>query len=230
MKVEIWSDVVCPFCYIGKRKFEQALDKFAGKETVEVVWKSFQLDPSTQPAPGVSVIENLAEKKGISIEHSEKMHENVTQAASEVGLEYNFDKAIVANTMSAHKLTHFAAKHGLQDAIEEALFKAYFTEGKNIGDIETLLSIASDLGLDKDEAKKALHDSLYAAEVQKDIEEAQLLGVRGVPFFVFNRQYAVSGAQPSDVFSDILAKVAQEETQLKEVITGNSCDVDGSCD
>src|SRR5690349_965546 len=100
MKIEIWSDVVCPFCYIGKRKFEQALDKFTGKENVEIVWKSFQLDPSTRPAPGVSVIENLAEKKGISIEHSERMHENVTQTAAEVGLEYNFGKAVVANTLN----------------------------------------------------------------------------------------------------------------------------------
>ncbi|WP_207533208.1 DsbA family oxidoreductase [Desertivirga arenae] len=230
MKVEIWSDVVCPFCYIGKRKFEQALDNFAGKDNVEIIWKSFQLDPTTKSAPGVSVIENLAEKKGISFEHSEKMHENVTQSAAEVGLEYNFDKAIIANTIKAHQLTHFAAKYYLQDAAEEALFKAYFTEGKDIGDIETLVALAEELGLNKEEARKALDNNNYITDVKKDLEEAQQLGVRGVPFFVFNRQFAVSGAQPTEVFADVLAKVAQEESQLKEVITGDSCDVDGSCD
>jgi len=229
MKIEIWSDVVCPFCYIGKRKFELALEQFQGKENVEIVWKSFQLDPGTRTVAGLSVIEHLAEKKGISIEHSEKMHENVTMAAAEVGLEYNFDKAQVANTLKAHQLTHFAAKHNLQFKAEEVLFKAYFTEGKNIDDIETLGAIAEEIGLNKDEAITSIQSKTLLNEVQKDIDEAQQLGVRGVPFFVFNRQYAVSGAQPVEVFSDVLQKVAQEESKLKEVISGDSCDINGNC-
>ena len=230
MKIEIWSDVVCPFCYIGKRKFELALEEFKGKDDVEIVWKSFQLDPSARPAPGVSVIENLAEKKGISLEHSEKLHEDVTQIAAEVGLKYNFDKAVIANTLKAHQITHIAAKHNLQDKAEEALFTAYFTDGKDIGDTETLVEIAEEIGLNREEVLTALEHQTYAKEVQADIDEAQQLGVRGVPFFVFNRQYAVSGAQPVEVFADVLEKLSQEENKLKEVVSGNSCDIEGNCD
>jgi len=229
MKIEIWSDIICPFCYIGKKKFELALEQFEGKDKVEVVWKSFQLDPSATTDKNVSVIENLATKKGISLEHSEKLHDDLTQVAAEVGLEYNFDKAIVANTLSAHQLTHFAATQHLQDKAEEALFKAYFTEGKNIDDQETLAQLAQDLGLNKEEAISALQNKTLLQNVQKDIREAQEIGVRGVPFFVFNRQFAISGAQPVESFLEVLRKAATEERNI-EVISGASCDVDGNCD
>lgn len=227
MKIEIWSDVVCPFCYIGKRKFELALANFPERDNVEIVWKSFQLDPSAKAQPGASVIESLAEKKGISLEHSEKLHDDVTRTAAEVGLEYNFDKAKIANTLKAHQLTHFAAKHHLQHEVEEALFKAYFTEGKDINDMETLAEIASSLGLPADEVKEALTKDQYIKDVQEDILEAQQLGVRGVPFFVFNREFAVSGAQPVEVFADALKKAVKEK-ELK-VIEGDSCSTDGEC-
>ena len=228
MKVEIWSDIVCPFCYIGKRKFELALEQFEGKDKVEIVWKSFQLDPSAQAEPGGSVIDSLAEKKGISREHSEKLHDDVTRIAAEVELEYNFDKAKIANTLKAHQLIHFAAKYKLQNQAEEVLFKSYFTEGKDLNDIKTLVEIAQSLGLDPGAAEKALTENQYKKEVQNDISEAQQLGIRGVPFFIFNREFAISGAQPIEVFADVLKKSAAKEKELK-IIEGDSCSIDGEC-
>jgi predicted DsbA family dithiol-disulfide isomerase len=145
MKVEIWSDVMCPFCYIGKRKFEKALEQFPHKNTIEVVWKSFQLDPSTVTDPSLSTIENLAHKKGWSKEQANETVAYVSNIAKQVGLTFNFEKAVVANSFDAHRLSHLAKKYGKQNELEEKLFAAYFTEGKNTADYETLLQIGTDL-------------------------------------------------------------------------------------
>jgi predicted DsbA family dithiol-disulfide isomerase len=210
MKVEIWSDVMCPFCYIGKRRFELALRQFPGRDDVTIEWKSFQLDPEIVTQPGKSVNEYLAERKGWTLEYARELNDHVTQMAREVGLQYDFDKAVVANSFDAHRLSHFAKKHGLQDALEERLFRAYFTEGKNTADHETLVQLAVEVGLNSDDVRRVLAGSDFADEVNIDAYEGHQVGARGVPFFVFNNKYAVSGAQPAEVFLQVLEKTAEE--------------------
>jgi predicted DsbA family dithiol-disulfide isomerase len=234
MKIEIWSDIVCPFCYIGKRKFENALAQFPHKDQVEVVWHSFQLDPELKHVPGKSMNEVLAEKKGWSLEQTRQMNRQVTAMAQEVGLNYNLDEAIPANTFNAHRLTHLAAQHNLQDQAEERLFIAFFTEGKNIGDPEVLLQIGTEIGLPEEEVRQMLQGDVYADVVQQDSYEAQQLGIRGVPFFVINRKYGVSGAQPSELFLQTLNKVWEEEkpalVSLNQTEGSDTSCTDGFCE
>jgi predicted DsbA family dithiol-disulfide isomerase len=231
MKVEIWSDVMCPFCYIGKRKFEHALQQFENNDNVEIVWKSFQLDPGMKTQADKNTHQYLAERKGWTLEYAKQVSSQVSTMAKDVGLDYDFDKAVVANSFNAHRVSHLAKKYTLGDAMEEALFKAYFTEGKNIDDKQTLIQLGTGIGLKAIEVEEVLNSDLYAAEVEQDIMEAQQVGVRGVPFFVIDRKYAVSGAQPSDVFLAALHK-AWDETAPQ---TGNaasdaaSCDINGNC-
>ena len=231
MKVEIWSDVMCPFCYIGKRKFESALEQFPGKGNVEIRWRSFQLAPDLKTDPGISAHEYLAEKKGWTLDYSLDVHNQMTATARGIGLEYNFDKAIPANSFKAHRLSHLAVKHDLQNAAEERLFAAYFTEGLNIDDDETLLRLGKEIGLPGDEIVAMLESDLYADNVQEDIYIAQQIGVRGVPFFVFDNKYTVSGAQPSEVFSGVLEKIRAESALVagNDNTDGVSCSADGEC-
>jgi len=210
MKIEIWSDVMCPFCYIGKRKFEAALEQFDNKANVEVVWKSFQLNPNMKTDPGKNITEYLAEIKGWSIQQAKEMNTHVTNMAKEVGLHYDFDKAIIANSFDAHRLIQLAKKYGKGDEAEELLFKAYFTEGKNTDDHSILIEIGVSIGLNELEVKQVLASDQFADDVNKDILEAQQIGVRGVPFFVFDRKYGVSGAQPTEVFIETLTKAWAE--------------------
>jgi predicted DsbA family dithiol-disulfide isomerase len=204
MKVEIWSDIVCPFCYIGKRRLEKALEKFPDSQKIDITWKSFQLNPAMKTEPGKSINEYLAETKGWSEEYAIQANERVTDMAAEEGLEYAMDKAVVANSFDAHRLIQLAKTQGRDDAMEELLFKAYFTQGKNIADPDTLLQLGIDAGLDTAVIKKLLNSDDNADKVEQDIYEARQIGVRGVPFFVFNNQYAVSGAQPVEVFLSAL--------------------------
>jgi predicted DsbA family dithiol-disulfide isomerase len=232
MKVEIWSDVVCPFCYIGKRKFENALAQFGPRGEVQVEWKSFQLTPDFVPTPGESIHASLAKKKGVPEAEGRRMNDYMTQAAKEVGLDYQFDKAMPANTFLAHQLIHFAAHNGQQGAMKERLFAAYYLEGQNLNDVDTLVKLAAEIGLDADAARQALAAGTYANEVRRDEYEAQQIGVRGVPFFVFDDKYAVSGAQPSEVFAEVLDKVWEEahpKTQPVLLNDGPACGPDG-CD
>ncbi|GAA4467332.1 DsbA family oxidoreductase [Nibrella saemangeumensis] len=237
MKVEIWSDIVCPFCYIGKRKFEQALQQFGDKEDIDIVWRSFQLMPDIQPKPGQNTYAMLAETKGISQQQAKQMSDHVTTVAAEVGLTYHLDKAVVANTLNAHRLTHLAAKHGLQDKAEERLFTAYFTEAKDINDHEVLAQLGTEIGLDADEVRQMLQSDAYAEEVKHDQYQARQVGVRGVPFFVFNDRYAVSGAQPSDVFLGALQQSWSEWKREKPTVLASAdaaadgafCGPDGNC-
>ncbi|HEU4717457.1 MAG TPA: DsbA family oxidoreductase [Bacteroidia bacterium] len=209
MEIEIWSDVMCPFCYIGKRHFEKALEQFAEKDSVRVTWKSYQLDPALKPEGEQNIYDYLAERKGISRQQSETMHERVVRMAEAAGLHYDFDKAIVANSFDAHRLSHLAAKHGLQDAMEERLFAAYFTEGKNIGDPETLVQLGAEVGLDENEIRGMLRSDAFSAGVKQDADEAAQLGARGVPFFVIDRKYGISGAQPVETFLRALDEAAK---------------------
>ncbi len=212
MKVEIWSDVMCPFCYIGKRKFEKALSEFEGKEAVEIEWKSFQLNPDQITDPAKSINQYLSEIKGWSLEQAKEMNERVSGMAKEVGLNYNLDKSIVANSFDAHRLIQLAKRKNLGDQMEEALFKAYFIDGKNTADHETLIALAGEAGIDETEAKAILDSGIFADEVEADIELAGQIGVRGVPFFVFDRKYAVSGAQPPEVFLETMKKALGEKS------------------
>jgi len=230
MKVEIWSDVVCPFCYIGKRKFEKALSEFAHRADVQVEWKSFQLTPNFVPVPGENIHTSLAKKKGVPEAEGRRMNDYMTQVAKEVGLDYQFDKAIPANTFLAHQLIHFGAHQGRQDATKERLMAAYYLEGQNLNDLETLVRLGAEVGLDAGAARQALLAGTYANEVRRDEYEAQQIGVQGVPFFVFDDKYAVSGAQPSEVFAEVLAKVwaeAPPRARPALVADGASCDLDG---
>ena len=232
MKVDIWSDVRCPFCYIGKRKFENALEKFPHKNDVEVNWHSFELDPSLETNTEVSAIEHISEIKGISKVQAEGMHEHVINVAKEVGLDFDFEKSVVANSFNAHRLIQFAKAKGLGNEIEEQLFKAHFTEGKNIDNKETLVQTGMAIGLDGNEIREMLASDAFAKEVKQDEMQAQSIGVRGVPFFVLNDKYAVSGAQSPDTFLEVLIqtwKEFEEENKPLIVTEGESCFVDGTC-
>lgn len=235
MKVEIWSDVMCPFCYLGKHKFENALNQLAEKEHIEVEWKSFQLQPDLKTDTSISIDEYLAREKGFPIERARQMNHQLARSGKELGLEYNFDKAVVANTFKAHNLLHFSKEQGKQNETEEKLFEAFFSAGKNIDDIPTLLEIGKDIGLRTDGLKEVLENEAYADKIHEDIYEAQQIGVRGVPFFVFDRKYGVSGAQETSVFLQTLEKAFGEWKKdhpgaFMETMEGPSCTPDGACD
>ncbi|MGY4538476.1 putative DsbA family dithiol-disulfide isomerase [Mucilaginibacter sp. UYNi724] len=234
MKIEIWSDVMCPFCYIGKRRFEDALQQFAHKDEVEIEWKSFQLNPDMVTDTSVNISQYLADAKGWTLEYAQQMNNHVTEMAAEVGLTYNMDNAVVANSFNAHRFAHLAKKHNLGDAAEEALFKAYFTDGKNMDDVDTLAELGVSIGLAADDVKQTLATDAYADVVKHDIAEAQYLGIQGVPFFVMNSKYGVSGAQAVPVFTQTLEKAFGEwnDEQSKpklDVIEGPTCGPDGNC-
>lgn len=207
MKIEIWSDIMCPFCYIGKRQLETALAKFPNHE-FHIEWKSFQLDPSITPQADKDVYTFLAERKGISLEQSIEMHKAVVERAKSVGLEYHFDKAVISNSLTAHRIIQLAKSKSLGDRMEEIFFKAYFTEGRDLNDSATLTELASQADLPVDAVKEVLqNEDLYLMEVKADIDEAQQIGVQGVPFFVFDRKYAISGAQPVETFVQTITEV-----------------------
>ncbi|KRD08816.1 disulfide bond formation protein DsbA [Flavobacterium sp. Root901] len=207
MKIEIWSDIMCPFCYIGKRQLEAALEQFPNND-FEIEWKSFQLDPTITPQSGKDVYTFLAERKGMSLEQSKEMHKGVTERAKSVGLDYNFDKTVISNSLEAHRIIQLAKTKKLGDQMEEIFFKAYFTEGRDLNDGPTLIELAEKAGLNKNDVIEVLEsDHLYLKEVQNDITEAQQIGVQGVPFFVFDRKYAVSGAQPVEAFVQTIQEV-----------------------
>lgn len=211
MKIEIWSDVMCPFCYLGKRRLEKALHDSGLEAEAEITWKSFQLNPDMENVPGKTIETYLAEVKGWSLDQIRKNHARLTQSAAEMGLRYDFDKAVVANSFDAHRLVQLAKTRGLGDAMEERLFKAYFSEGGNIADPATLARLAADAGLPAADAEAVLADkNAYARDVLEDVREAQELGVNGVPFFVFDRKFAVSGAQDTAVFIKALTKAHEE--------------------
>lgn len=214
MKVEIWSDYVCPFCYIGKRRFEAALQQFSHKDEVEVIYRSFELDPYIARDGNPNVHDMLAAKYGMSREQAVANTNQLTQQAKALGLEYHLDRTIQTNTFDAHRLTHFAASKGKRTEMTERLLKAHFTDSLHLGREETLADLAAEIGLDREEALRVLKEGQYAEEVRADEQEAGRLGVRGVPFFVINRKYAVSGAQPSEVFRNALQKAWEEDHPL----------------
>lgn len=210
--VDIWSDVRCPFCYIGKRHFEQALEKFENPEDVKVEWHSFQLDPHLQTQPDISTIEYFVQAKNVSEEQARQMIAGAKKMGMESGLDWDLENAVLANSFKAHQLIQLAKEKGLGNEIEEALFKAHFSDRKNIDDEDNLVQMGERIGIAPEEIKKALQDETYAYAVKQDEMQAQNIGVRGVPFFVFNDKYAISGAQPAQTFLEVLHKVRQEQT------------------
>jgi predicted DsbA family dithiol-disulfide isomerase len=210
MKVEIWSDVMCPFCYIGKHRFEQALKQFDFSDDIDIDWKSFQLNPNLETQPGKNITEHLAEVKDWSLERADQMNRHVSTMASEAGLNFNLDKAVIANSFNAHRFVHFAKTNGKGNEAEESLFKAYFTKGQNIDDIDTLVELGESLGLNNEETRLVLESDKFANAVKQDILAARNLGIQGVPFFLFNRKYAISGAREIEVFEQALQKSWQE--------------------
>lgn len=224
---------MCPFCYIGKKKFDTALAQFPHSDKIEIVWKSFQLMPDLETVPGKSINEVLSDAKGISPAQAAGMNAQVTQLAQQAGLTFNLEQSVPANTFNAHRFARFAQTRGLQPEAEEALFEAYFTDGKNIDDVTVLVQLGTGIGLDGHALRAALESDSYAQDVQKDIAEAGQLGIRGVPFFVFDRKQAVSGAQEPATFLQVLETTFSEWQHNNpaglQVIAGQSCSTDGTC-
>lgn len=214
MKVEIWSDFVCPFCYIGKRNFERALESFTHKESVEVLYKSFQLDPTMPVGTTFSTYDMLSEKYSLTHEKAVQMCDRVALAAKQVELEFNFEKGVQANTFDAHRLAHYAKHMGKTKEINERLLKAHFVECLNVGDHRILIQLAVEIGLDREEVSSILEDlGRYAEDVLRDQKEAQQIGVTGVPFFVLNGKYAITGAQSIESILQVIEQVWAEENQ-----------------
>ena len=222
MHIEVWSDVVCPFCYIGKRHLEAALATFPHRSQVKVTWRSFELDPHTSAHEEKNMVEVLQAKYGRSLEHVEGMLSHVTEMAAQAGLTFHLRAARPSNTLKAHRLIHLAAAHGLQDQAKERLMQAYFSETQSLNDHNTLQTLMVEIGLPLEAVTAVLNSDAYTAEVRADQEAARELGFSGVPFFVFNQRYALSGAQPVAVFSQVLQQ-AWDESLATELPEGASC-------
>ena len=234
MKVNIWSDIRCPFCYVGKKKFEKALAQFPHAEEIEVTWHSFQLDPNLVTQPDTNPYDYFSKAKGIPVIQAKAMHEHAKKAGKEVGIDFNFDESKVANSFRGHLLIQLAKKKNLANEMEEALFEAQFISGKNIDDEAVLLETGKSVGLTEVEIKNALASDEMAHAVAQDGLMARQLGINAVPFFVFNDKYGVSGAQQPEHFLEVLTKSFEEfsggDKGLQIISQGESCDTDGNCD
>lgn len=228
MQVEIWSDIVCPWCYIGKRRFESALAQFPHRDDITVTFRSFQLDPGAPRASDVTVGEHLARKYGVSLAQAAAMNDRVSGIAAEEGLDYHLEHAQYANTFDAHRLLHLAAAKHRQPEVKERLMRAYFTEGANMGDTATLVRLVAEAGIDPDDARAVLDSDTYAAAVRTDERRASMLGITGVPFFVVDEKYGVSGAQSSTLLLEVLERAWSDTHPL--IMTSTESDQAGACD
>jgi len=215
MKIELWSDFGCPFCYIGKTRFENALNKFPHKEEVEVIYKAYQLNPNAPKVMTEGVAESFAKGHRTTVEQAKQKFNMFVNAAKEVGLTYDYVNIKLTNTFDSHRLAKWANQFGLEATLTSRLMKAYFTEGLNLSDHNTLLELAEEVGLDIKKAKKVLSSNQYADKVNAEIMEGRQVGVQGVPFFVLNRKYAVSGAQQEDYFLAALNQLWSETNPIK---------------
>lgn len=204
MKVEIWSDIACPWCYVGKRRFEAALQQFEHADDVDVVWRSFELDPNAPRTHAEPQDELLAKKYGLPVEGARAMNERMAGEARKEGLDLHFDRVKVGNTFDAHRLVHLAARCGKADAMKERLLRAYLTEGEAIGEPETLTRLGTDVGLDAQRVREVLAGDAYAREVRADEHRARAFGISGVPYFAIDERYGVSGAQTPEVLLGVL--------------------------
>ncbi len=234
MDVEIWSDVVCPWCYVGKRQFEEALGRFSHADQVAVSWRSFELDPSSPREVGMSMDRILERKYGMTAEQARTANQQMTSLAAGLGLEYHLDRVQPGNTFDAHRLIHLAATHGRAGDLKERLLAAYFTEGRSVGDRATLTALAVEVGLDKAEVDQTLHGEAFTAEVRADEARAVALGATGVPFFVIDETYGVAGAQGADTLLGALERAWTESHPVtllnptESAADGPDC-ADGAC-
>jgi predicted DsbA family dithiol-disulfide isomerase len=225
--VEIWSDIACPWCYIGKRRFESALALFEHKDDVHVTWRSFELDPAAPREREGDRVARIADKYGIPVERAREMEQRVIDAAAGEGLDFRFDIARSGATFDAHRIVHLGAEHGLQDAMKERLLRAYFTEGELVGDPDTLVRLAVEVGLEEDDAREALAGDRYADQVREDERIAGQFGISAVPTFVVDRSLGASGAHPPEALLGLLEQGWANRSPLSVVAGGESCGVDG---
>lgn len=233
LSVDVWSDVACPWCYVGKRRLEAALAEFPHASQVDVTWHAFELDPSapaTQPAD-VTLAKLLSKKYGMSPQEAERMMASTADVGKADGLDLRFDKVRSGNTSDAHRLIRLAKQHGKQGEMKERLFRAYFTEGAAVGEHGVLQKLGEELGLPAQEVTDMLASDQYVAEVRADEDDAAAAGIRGVPFYVFGHKYAVSGAQPKELFLSALAKAWNEAPAAEPVASAGDarCEPGASC-
>ena len=230
MHVEIWSDIACPWCYVGKRRFEAALSAYEHRDEVTVTWRSFELDPQAPPEREQDGADHLAQKYGMSRDEALAMQARMTETAAADGLEFRFDIARGGNTFDAHRIVHLAAAHGAQEAMQERIMRAYLTEGQLISDPATLERLAVEVGLVPDEVRDVLSSDRYASEVREDERTAALFGINAVPFFVVDRAIAAAGAHPPEQLVELLrqARAANPPAAIAAAAGGETCAADGS--
>jgi predicted DsbA family dithiol-disulfide isomerase len=227
VNVEIWSDIACPWCFVGKRRFETALAAFEHRDDVSVTWRSFELDPGAPAERPGERAAHLAAKYGLELEQARAMEADMTAVAAAEGLEFRFDIARSGNTLDAHRLIHLAAAHGLQDAMKERLLRAYQGEGVLMSDGDALRRLAEEVGVPGEEVADMLAGDRYAAEVREDEATARSLGINAVPFFVVDRAFGAAGAQPPEVLGQLLERAWQARTPVPVVAGGDACGADG---
>lgn len=228
MDVEIWSDIACPWCYVGKRRFEAALEQFEHAEDVRVTWRSFELDPTAPPERHGDRAERLAEKYGMTVEQAREIEQHLVETAAGEGLDFRFDIARGGSTFDAHRLVHLAEQQGLQDAMKERLLRAYFTEGKLVSDHDTLVALAVEVGLPEGEVREALASERWAEQVRDDERAATQLGISAVPTFVVDRALGASGAHPPEALLELLRQGWASRSPVSVLAAdGDSCGVDG---
>jgi predicted DsbA family dithiol-disulfide isomerase len=225
--VEIWSDIACPWCYIGKRRFEAALAEFEHRDDVRVTWRSFELDPSAPHEREGENATRIAEKYGITVERAREMGRTVTDAAAGEGLDFHLDIQRSGTTFDGHRVIHLAAERGLQDAMKERLLHAYFTEGQLVSDHETLVRLAVEVGLDEDEVRATLASDRFAADVRGDEQLAGQFGISAVPTFVVDRAIGASGAHPPEALLQLLEQGWERREPVTVIAGGETCGVDG---
>jgi predicted DsbA family dithiol-disulfide isomerase len=229
MDVEIWSDIACPWCYVGKRRFEAALARFEHRDDVRVTWRSFELDPSAPAERSGERAARLAEKYGITVERAREMECQMTETAAGEGLNFRFDIQRSGTTFDGHRLIHLAAEHDLQDAMKERLLRAYFSEGELMSDHDTLIRLATEVGLDPDETRQMLTSDRYADAVREDERTATGFGISAVPTFVIDRAIGASGAHPPEALLELLTQGWSRREPASVIAGGEACDVDGNC-
>ena len=230
MKIEIWSDIACPWCAIGKRRFERALEAFEHREQVDVVWRSFELDPAAPRRREQSQPAHLAAKYGVTLAQAQAMNARMSGEAAKERLRFDLDRAKVGNTFDAHRLIHFAAAHGRRDEIVDRLFRAYLGEGRAIGEPEVLVEIAAEAGLDPESARAMLASDDYAVAVRDDEARARKFGISGVPFFAIDERIGVSGAQPSEVLLEVVREAWRESGAGEAATAGSAGGADACAD
>jgi predicted DsbA family dithiol-disulfide isomerase len=227
LKIDVWSDIVCPWCAVGKRRLEAALARFPHKEDVEVVWRAFELDPSAPKLHPEDNATRIAAKYGRTKAQVEAMTKQLTETAAKDGLEFHLDRARSGNTFDGHRVLHLAAERGVQGAVKERLMRGYMSEGEAIGEHEVLVRLASEAGLDAEEVRAVLASDRYASEVRAEEAAARAMGVNGVPFFVLGGKYAVSGAQPAEMMLRALEQAWASLSEGEETAGGATCGPDG---